>query len=131
MGEHDTAGPLVPERSARRPSVQAPWEACDRDQARDEGADAPAPPAPPVCPRCGRRCERRPTYYGAYVLLEPDIRRPAHEVPVGHRWYEDSDGRVWNGNRAEPAPGAHCLVPHRVACPALVLLAHRAEAGPD
>ncbi|MFI8521961.1 DUF6083 domain-containing protein [Streptomyces sp. NPDC085481] len=113
MGEHD---------APRQPADPPAWEQDDRAQARDEGADAPAPPAPPVCPSCGRVCDRRPTYYGAYVLLEPDTRLPAHAVPVRQRWYVDPDGRAWNGGGAEPARGAYCLVPHRMACPALVLL---------
>ncbi|MFJ9575137.1 DUF6083 domain-containing protein [Streptomyces sp. NPDC101191] len=100
----------------------AAWENVDRQQARDEGADGPAPPAPPVCPRCGYRCERRPTYYGAHVLFENAERQPAHLVPVGHRWYVDPGGRVWNGGTGEPAPGARSFVPHRLRCPALALV---------
>lgn len=109
MGEFD----------ATRPGA---WETYDRAQARADGADAPAPPAPPLCPRCERRCERLPTYYGAYVLLEADERLPAHLVQPGHRWYVDRDGRAWNGADAEPARGARCRVPHLLRCPALVLV---------
>ncbi|MFF5973236.1 DUF6083 domain-containing protein [Streptomyces sp. NPDC012769] len=123
MGELDTArqAAAVPPAAAGA-ATETVWAAVDRQQAYDEGADGPAPPEPPRCRRCGRLCDRRPTYYGAHVLLEPDTRRAAHLVPAGHRWYVDRDGRAWNGGAAEPAPGAHCLVPHRVECPALVLV---------
>ncbi|MET9950010.1 DUF6083 domain-containing protein [Streptomyces sp. NPDC006339] len=128
MGELDSAPRAA---AAPRPgtdgATEPVWEAVDREQARDEGADGPAPPAPPRCPRCGRLCDRRPTYYGAYVLLEPGTRRAAHRVPAGHRWYLDPDGRAWKGGDVEPAAGGQCLVPHRVECPALVLV----EPAPD
>ncbi|MDN0197077.1 DUF6083 domain-containing protein [Streptomyces sp. S.PNR 29] len=84
-------------------------------------ADAPNPPAPPICPQCRLVSDRHPTYYGAYVLLEPGLTAPAHMVPAWHRWYVDADGTAWNSGRDEPTPGAECRVPHRLACPGLTL----------
>ncbi|MFI8823731.1 DUF6083 domain-containing protein [Streptomyces sp. NPDC053431] len=98
------------------------WEAVDRAQALEEGADGPAPPARPACPRCGHVGERRATYYGAYVLFEDAETYPAHLVPVGHRWYADPGGRVWNGGTDEPVPKARSFVAHRLRCPALALV---------
>ncbi|MFE6407568.1 DUF6083 domain-containing protein [Streptomyces sp. NPDC057837] len=110
----------------RPPDAPRPWERTDRAQAALEGATGPEPPAPPRCPTCGFMADRCVTYYGRHVLLEPDLRVPAHRVPPWHRWYVDSDGTAWNSRDDEPAPGAVCRVPHRIVCPALRL----EEAGP-
>ncbi|MEU3886367.1 DUF6083 domain-containing protein [Streptomyces sp. NPDC029041] len=103
----------------RPPDAPRPWENTDRAQAATEGATGPEPPAPPECPHCGLTGERHITYYGTYVLLEPDMPVPAHMVPAWHRWYVDSNGTAWNSREDEPAPGAVCRVPHRIACPGL------------
>jgi hypothetical protein len=105
----------------RPPGAPQPWEKTDRAQAAMEGATGPEPPAPPVCPNCGLVGDRRVTYYGWHVLLEPDMPVPAHMVPAWHRWYLDSNGTAWNSREDEPAPGAVCRVPHRIACPGLRL----------
>ena len=105
----------------RPPDAPRPWEKTDRVQAVMEGATGPEPPAPPECPHCGLSAERHVTYYGTHVLLEPDVPVPAHLVPAWHRWYVDSDGTAWNSREDEPAPGAACRIPHRIACPGLSL----------
>ncbi|MFC9510284.1 DUF6083 domain-containing protein [Streptomyces sp. NPDC057002] len=103
------------------PGMPQPWEKTDRAQAAMEGATGPEPPAPPVCPNCGLVGDRRVTYYGWHVLLEPDMPVPAHMVPAWHRWYVDANGTAWNSRADEPAPGAVCRIPHRIACPGLRL----------
>ncbi|MEU3848906.1 DUF6083 domain-containing protein [Streptomyces sp. NPDC029554] len=117
----------------RPPHAPQPWEKTDRAQAALEGATGPEPPAPPLCPTCGLVGDRCITYYGWHVLLEPDLRMPAHRVPPWHRWYVDSDGTAWNSRDDEPAPGAMCRVPHRITCPGLRLqepgLHHRPPTG--
>ncbi|MGC5037803.1 DUF6083 domain-containing protein [Streptomyces sp. DT190] len=105
----------------RPPGAPRPWERTDRAQAALEGATGPEPPAPPLCPNCGLTGDRRVTYYGRHVLLEPDPPVPAHLVPAWHRWYVDADGTAWNGRDDEPLPGAVCRVPHRITCPGLRL----------
>ncbi|WP_149182772.1 DUF6083 domain-containing protein [Streptomyces sp. TRM49041] len=100
-----------------------PWDRVDHAQAISDGATAPPPPEPPVCRECGLHGERRPTYYGACVLLEPRREAPAHMVPPWHRWYVDSGGRAWNSGDTEPGPGSVCRVPHRLVCPGTVLTA--------
>ncbi|PAN03344.1 hypothetical protein CJI59_00130 [Streptomyces sp. Alain-F2R5] len=109
--------------SSRQPPADAPrpWEIADRRQAAQDGATGPEPPARPVCPRCGLAGERRPTYTGQYVLLEPLPPIPAHLVPAGHRWHIDSGGNAWNGGLEEPPPGSTCRIPHQLACPGLSL----------
>ncbi|MEU8763270.1 DUF6083 domain-containing protein [Streptomyces sp. NPDC048659] len=116
------------ERDAARPRD---WEFADRAQARADGADGPPPPAPPLCPHCGRRGERRATYYGAYVLLEPGPAVPAHLVEAGQRWYVDGGGYAWNGAFDEPGRGARCRIPHHLSCPALVLVDGWAGSGAE
>ncbi|WP_322500435.1 DUF6083 domain-containing protein [Streptomyces rochei] len=115
--------PLPGPDSSRQPPADAarPWKGVDRTQAAQDGATGPEPPAPPVCPHCGLTGERRLTYTGRHVLLEPLLTVPAHLVPGGHRWYVDADGRAWNGGLGEPPPGSACRVPHRLACPGLSL----------
>ncbi|WP_225100578.1 DUF6083 domain-containing protein [Streptomyces sp. CoH27] len=103
------------------PGTPQPWMNVDRAQAAMDGADAPEPPSPPLCPHCGLVGERHPTYYGAYVLFQPGLTAPAHMVPAWHRWYVDPNGTAWNSGHEEPAPGAECRVPHRLACPGLTL----------
>ncbi|MBX4174854.1 DUF6083 domain-containing protein [Streptomyces geysiriensis] len=111
-----------PDSSRQSPADAArPWEGVDRTQAAHDGATGPEPPAPPVCRHCGLTGERRLTYTGRHVLLEPLLTVPAHLVPGGHRWYVDADGRAWNGGLGEPPPGSACRVPHRLACPGLSL----------
>ena len=105
----------------RPPDAPRPWEKTDRVQAVMEGATGPEQPAPPECPHCGLSAERHVTYYGTHVLLEPDVPVPAHLVPAWHRRYVDSDGTAWNSREDEPAPGAACRIPHRIACPGLSL----------
>ncbi|MER7179116.1 DUF6083 domain-containing protein [Streptomyces hyaluromycini] len=92
----------------------------DRVQAREEGADAPAPPAASVCPQCGLAADRFPTRSKAWVFLEalePAAEVPAHMVPPFFRWLISQDGVAWCPGDAEPAPGATCRVPHRLVCP--------------
>ncbi|MEV0982338.1 DUF6083 domain-containing protein [Streptomyces sp. NPDC049915] len=89
----------------------------DHAQAARDGATGPEPPAPPLCPNCGLAGERRRTYTGHHVLLDPRLKVPAHLVPVGHRWYIDANGLAWNGGPDEPSPGAFCRIPHRLTCP--------------
>ncbi|CAL9337998.1 DUF6083 domain-containing protein [Streptomyces sp. enrichment culture] len=101
--------------------VPRPWEGVDRRQAARDGANGPEPPARPVCPYCGLRGERRRTYTGQHVLLEPRLTVPAHLVPGGHRWHIDPGGQAWNGGLEEPPPGTTCRVPHQLACPGLSL----------
>ncbi|WP_437015232.1 DUF6083 domain-containing protein [Streptomyces sp. enrichment culture] len=103
------------------PGTPAPWEHADRVQAAVDGAHGPEPPAPPVCPHCGLTGERRLTYTGQHVLLEPGPPIPAHLVPGGHRWHIDPGGRAWNGGLDEPPPGTACRIPHHLACPGLTL----------
>jgi hypothetical protein len=97
------------------------WERIDRAQAADDGATGPEPPHPPVCPHCGLTGERRPTYTGWHVLLEPALTVPEHLVPGGHRWHLDGNGVAWNSGVTEPRPGATCRIPHHLACPGLSL----------
>ncbi|WP_399880949.1 DUF6083 domain-containing protein [Streptomyces sp. BBFR51] len=115
--------PLPGPDSHRQPSAETPrvWEGVDRGQAARDGADGPEPPARPVCPNCGLAGERRRTYTGRHVLLEPLLAVPAHLVPGGHRWHVDSGGQAWNGGLDEPPPGTTCRVPHRLTCPGLTL----------
>ncbi|MFB6960163.1 DUF6083 domain-containing protein [Streptomyces sp. NPDC056309] len=96
-----------------------PWEQVDRAQAARDGATAPEPPAPPLCPHCGPAGERRATYTGHHVLLEPRHIVPAHLVPGGHRRHVDTDGAAWNGGLDEPPPGTTCRIAHQLACPGL------------
>ncbi|MFC8418978.1 DUF6083 domain-containing protein [Streptomyces coelicoflavus] len=103
------------------PDAPRPWESVDRRQAVRDGATGPEPPARPVCPHCGLPGERRPTYTGQHVLLEPLLTVPAHLVPGGHRWHVDPGGQAWNGGLDEPLPGATCRVPHQLTCPGLSL----------
>ncbi|MEU1012608.1 DUF6083 domain-containing protein [Streptomyces sp. NPDC005890] len=125
MGDTDHIIPLPgpgPDGSRQPPAgTPAPWEAADRVQAALDGAAGPEPPRPPVCPHCGLTGDRRPTYTGQYVLLEPRLTLPAHLVPGGHRWHLDSNGAAWNGGLDEPLPGATCRIPHQLACPGLTL----------
>ncbi|WP_432029943.1 DUF6083 domain-containing protein [Streptomyces sp. 1222.5] len=125
MGETDSIVPFsVPgPDGVRVPAVGTPrpWEAADRAQAARDGATGPEPPGPPVCPECGLAGERRATYTGQHVLLQPGRPVPAHLVPGGHRWHVDGNGVAWNGGQDEPPPGATCRIPHRLACPGLSL----------
>ncbi|MFI1769162.1 DUF6083 domain-containing protein, partial [Streptomyces sp. NPDC020800] len=102
--------PGLARTNCRQPHVGAPqpWETVDRAQAARGGATGPEPPAPPVCPECGLTGERRSTYTGQHVLLEPRLIVPTHLVPGGHRWHLDirrsaqSGGPpalVWGGDR--------------------------------
>ncbi|WP_234311724.1 DUF6083 domain-containing protein [Streptomyces griseus] len=118
-GQHLVAVPGPDGHRQRPPGTAQVWENVDRAQAATEHADGPEPPDPPLCPQCGLAGERRPTYYGRYILLEPVLSAPAHRVPAGHRWYVDAGGRAWNGGGDEPEPGAVCRVSHRLACPGL------------
>lgn len=96
----------------------------DRVEARDEGADAPAPPVLPLCRECGLEADRFPTLSNAWVFLEPlnPVREvPAHMVPPFFRWLVTEDGVAWCPGGAEPAPGATCRVPHRLVCPGIEL----------
>ncbi|MGW5122926.1 DUF6083 domain-containing protein [Streptomyces sp. NPDC004069] len=97
------------------------WEEVDDAQAACDGATGPEPPAPPLCPHCGLAGERRATYTGHHVLLEPRHIVPVHLVPGGHRWHVDTDGTAWNGGLDEPPPGTTCRIPHELACPSLTL----------
>jgi hypothetical protein len=123
--DHDTVIPLSapgPDAARQPPAgTPRPWEAADRAQAARDGATGPAPPAPPLCPHCGLPGDRRPTYSGQYVLLEPRLSVPAHLVPGGHRWHLDGNGTAWNGGLDEPEPGTSCRIPHQLACPGLTL----------
>ncbi|MFJ5775346.1 DUF6083 domain-containing protein [Streptomyces sp. NPDC093094] len=124
MGEYeDGIIPLPGPDSARQApaGVPRPWETTDRRQAATDGASGPEPPGPPLCPHCGLTGDRRVTYTGQHVLLEPRLTVPAHLVPGGHRWHIDSNGTAWNGGLDEPPPGATCRVPHQLACPGLTL----------
>ncbi|MFL4910669.1 DUF6083 domain-containing protein [Streptomyces sp. MMS24-I2-30] len=103
------------------PGTPTPWETADRAQAANDGATGPEPPNPPVCPQCGLTGDRKPTYTGQHVLLEPRLTVPAHLVPGGHRWHIDSNNTAWNGDFDEPLPGATCRIPHQLACPGLTL----------
>ncbi|MFF3336134.1 DUF6083 domain-containing protein [Streptomyces sp. NPDC002888] len=118
-GQHLVAVPGPDGHRQRPPGTAQAWENTDQAQAAVEHADGPEPPAPPLCPQCGLAGERRPTYYGRHILLEPGLSAPAHLVPAGHRWYVDAGGRAWNSGCDEPEPGAVCRVPHRPACPGL------------
>ncbi|MGW0819638.1 DUF6083 domain-containing protein [Streptomyces viridiviolaceus] len=94
----------------------------DQVQARDEGADAPAPPDPPVCRDCGLEADRFPTRSSAWVLLEPlepVVEVPSHLVPPFFRWLIAEDGVAWCPPGTEPAPGESCRVPHRLVCPGI------------
>ncbi|MFE7814071.1 DUF6083 domain-containing protein [Streptomyces sp. NPDC057433] len=113
--------PPGPDAHRHAPAAARPWENIDRAQAALDGATGPEPPRPPLCPHCGLAGERRRTYTGRHVLLEPGFTLPAHLVPGGHRWHLDNDGTAWNGGLDEPLPGATCRVPHRLACPGLAL----------
>ncbi|EST19282.1 DUF6083 domain-containing protein [Streptomyces roseochromogenus] len=124
MGAHDDRG--IPssgtdEQRQRPPGAPRPWENTDRAQAALDGATGPEPPSPPHCPHCGLAGERRPTYTGQHVLLEPALVLPAHLVPGGHRWHIDSNGVAWNGGFTEPLAGSRCRIPHQLACPGLSL----------
>ncbi|WP_281156678.1 DUF6083 domain-containing protein [Streptomyces sp. HYC2] len=112
-------GPVGRDGTARQLTGNRPWEKVDRAQAARDGATGPEPPAPPLCPHCGLVGERRPTYTGYHVLLEPRHIVPAHLVPGGHRWHVDTDGTAWNGGLEEPSPGTTCRIPHQLACPSL------------
>ncbi|MFG2884770.1 DUF6083 domain-containing protein [Streptomyces sp. NPDC048297] len=128
MGEHDHDDSIIPlpglgPDGSRQPpaGTPVPWEIADRAQAVRDGATGPEPPRPPVCPRCGLTGDRRPTYTGQHVLLEPDRTAPAHLVPGGHRWHVDGNGTAWNGGLGEPPAGTTCRIPHQLACPGLTL----------
>ncbi|MGW3493599.1 DUF6083 domain-containing protein [Streptomyces sp. NPDC001020] len=126
MGDHqDSIIPLPspgPDGSRQPPAgTPAPWENTDRAQAAIDGATGPEPPDPPDCPNCGLTGERRLTYTGQHVLLEPMPPMPAHLVPGGHRWHIDGNDIAWNGGLDEPPPGATCRIPHQLACPGLSL----------
>lgn len=86
----------------------------DHQQAEAEDADAPAPPTPPLCRACGREQDRFPTGYGHWILLEPDIRPAARDVPEGRRWVVCDDGAAvnWVGD----APPPYCRIAHRPVC---------------
>ncbi|MFF4837537.1 DUF6083 domain-containing protein [Streptomyces sp. NPDC001315] len=103
------------------PDARKPWEGVDRAQAAVDGATGPEPPGPPLCPQCGLVGERRSTYTGQHVLLEPGLVMPAHLVPGGHRWHVDPGGQAWNGGLDEPPTGTTCRIPHQLACPGLAL----------
>ncbi|MFF4044889.1 DUF6083 domain-containing protein [Streptomyces sp. NPDC001816] len=128
MGDTDRDDSVIPlpgpgPDGSRQPPVGTtqPWEAADRAQAANDGAAGPEPPNPPICPQCGLTCDRRATYTGQHVLLEPRLTLPAHLVPGGHRWHTDGNGAAWNGGLDEPPPGATCRIPHQLACPGLTL----------
>ncbi|MFI8346735.1 DUF6083 domain-containing protein [Streptomyces sp. NPDC085596] len=123
MGDDSSLIPLPGPDHHRQPSPDAPrpWENTDRAQAAMEGATGPEPPEPPNCRHCGLTCDRRVTYYGIHVLLEPDLFVPAHMVPAWHRWYVDTNDTAWNSREAEPSPGGFCRIPHLIACPGLKL----------
>ncbi|MEU6463729.1 DUF6083 domain-containing protein [Streptomyces sp. NPDC046976] len=70
------------------------------------------------CPRCGLPQDRVATLGHEWVMLEPDLRPLAHEVPPGHRWIELSDGRVTVYGVCPPDQSQRCRVEHRLACPA-------------
>ncbi|MEU7340178.1 DUF6083 domain-containing protein [Streptomyces sp. NPDC007074] len=118
-------GPVLPEQQPSE-SDAAYWgrveHLTDRLQAREEGADAPAPPAPPVCVECGLAAERFPTLSNAWVFLEtlkPVVEVPAHMVPPSFRWLVSQDGFAWCPGDVEPAPGANCRIPHQLVCPGI------------
>ncbi|MFJ9814599.1 DUF6083 domain-containing protein [Streptomyces sp. NPDC101151] len=128
MGENDRhQGGIVPlpgPDGCRQPpaGTPQPWENIDRAQADVDGATGPEPPAPPLCPHCHLSGERRPTYTGQHILLEPRLIIPARLVPGGHRWYIDAgSGKAWNGGLDEPLSGALSRIPHQLACPGLTL----------
>ena len=111
-----------PDGSRQPPAgTPAPWENTDRAQAAVDGATGPEPPDPPHCRNCGLVGDRRPTYTGQHVLLEPRLTVPTHLVPGGHRWHIDGNGVAWNGGLDEPLSGSTCRIPHRLACPGLGL----------
>ncbi|QIJ60792.1 DUF6083 domain-containing protein [Streptomyces sp. JB150] len=113
--------PPGPDAHRHAPAVPQPWEKADRAQAALDGATGPEPPGPPRCPHCGLTGERRPTYTGQHVLLEPRLVVPSHLVPGGHRWHVDRTGVAWNGGLNEPRTGETCRIPHQLACPGLTL----------
>ncbi|MEV7244876.1 DUF6083 domain-containing protein [Streptomyces sp. NPDC093248] len=125
MGDTDSVIPLPapgPDGSRQPPAgTPGPWETADRAQAVRDGATGPEPPDPPHCPHCGLAGDRRATYTGQHVLLEPRLTVPAHLVPGGHRWHIDGNGTAWNGGLDEPMPGTTCRIPHQLACPGLTL----------
>ncbi|MFZ4234579.1 DUF6083 domain-containing protein [Streptomyces murinus] len=69
------------------------------------------------CPHCGLPRDRVATLGHEWVMLEPDLRPLAHEVPAGHRWIELSDGRVTVYGVCPPDPFQRCRIEHRLACP--------------
>ncbi|WP_327231301.1 DUF6083 domain-containing protein [Streptomyces murinus] len=69
------------------------------------------------CPHCGLPQDRVATLGHEWVMLEPDLRPLAHEVPAGHRWIELSDGRVTVYGVCPPDPFQRCRIEHRLACP--------------
>jgi hypothetical protein len=124
MGDtpHPSIVPLpAPDAHRHAPEAPQPWENVDRAQAARDGATGPRPPDPPRCPHCGLTGERRATYTGQHVLLEPRLAVPSHLVPAGHRWHVDRTGVAWNSGLNEPRPGATCRFPHQLACPGLTL----------
>ncbi|MFB7915754.1 DUF6083 domain-containing protein [Streptomyces sp. NPDC056061] len=87
-------------------------------QALLEGATAPRPPRPPDCPDCGLGQDRYPTLHeGHWVLLEPGVSVPSHQLPPRRRWVIGADGTAINTWDAEPTPGAFCRVAHILVCP--------------
>jgi hypothetical protein len=123
MGDYDDLVALPGPDGHRQapPGAPAPWANADRAQAALDGATGPEPPDPPLCPNCGLTGERRRTYTGQHVLLEPRLTVPSHLVPGGHRWHVDTCGTAWNSGLDEPRPGETCRIPHQLACPGLTL----------
>ncbi|MDW8809409.1 DUF6083 domain-containing protein [Streptomyces scabiei] len=69
------------------------------------------------CPLCGLPQDRVATLEQDWVLLEPDMRPPAHTVPAEYRWIELSDGRVTVYGVCPPDQFQRCRIEHRLACP--------------
>lgn len=77
--------------------------------------------AGPDCPHCGLPQEELRTLEHDAVLLEPDLRVPAHVVPAERRWIELSNGRATVYGVC-PVDGAQqCRVEHRLVCPGQAL----------
>ncbi|KOT49928.1 MULTISPECIES: DUF6083 domain-containing protein [Streptomyces] len=70
-----------------------------------------------TCPYCGLPQDQVLTPDRDPVLLEPEMRPLAHEVPAERRWIELSDGKVTVYGVCPPEQTQRCRIEHALACP--------------
>lgn len=70
-----------------------------------------------TCPHCRLPQDQVDTLGPEPVLLEPDMRILAHEVPPERRWIEISRGRVTVYGVCPPVAEQRCRIEHALVCP--------------